>query len=360
MANQFALRYVKLVPEQTSSAATLTDANQIYGTASDMTDYDAVAGQPDYIGGEVDDESITHQFEVLYRSDMSRFGQAKSQQGKEYSEGGINFAMQADMFMGCHWYGVYGGTGSSVPAVSSGTHTFTEGNTHRLPSFTMKVGRDEKEHTYTGMCINRLGISASLNEYIMVSADYVGKAESAVGAIDNATVFCGRAVDGMHFADAQVKFNNDSTASTLVKSITCDWNMNLDTDMACTLGNTTYVRKPMNGLREITGSVEFAKVVHTAVESEPTYTQMITEGGLEVNNSGATDPALGITLTDGTSPTYIELYKVRWEAPSANVSGRDSQTMSLNFTALYGVNQSAMSKVIFNDTGSAAIPFGGL
>ena len=97
MADQFANRYVFLRPEQTTNQ---TNQTPTYGTASAMTAYDAVSGQPAYIGGEVDDESISHQFEVMYRADMSRFGNAKSQQGKEYSEGSISFAMQPDMFMG--------------------------------------------------------------------------------------------------------------------------------------------------------------------------------------------------------------------------------------------------------------------
>mgnify|MGYP003132993284 CR=1 FL=1 len=349
MANQFANRYVSLVPEQTTATGVRS-----YGTESAMTAYDLVGTNPDRVYGEVDDESITHQFEVLYRSDMSRFGQAKSQQGKEYSEGSLNFAMQPDDFMGLHFYGVYGND-----AVSTGVHTFTESSSNVLPSFTMRVGRDEKEHTYTGMCINRLGLSASLNEYVMVSADYNGKAESSVGTLET-PVFSGALVDAMHFSQATVKFNNDSTASTLVKSFNLDWNMNLDTDMACSLGNTTYVRQPTPGLREITGSVEFAKVIHTAVESEPTYTNMITAGGHTMNPTGSGDYAIRLEITDGTSPCTIDLLHVRWEAASANVSGRDSQTMSMNFTALVDSGTSGtniMSTMTFDDHLNGALRY---
>ena len=353
MANQFANRYVKLIPEQTTNQ---TNQTPTYAIGSGMTAYDAVSGQPAYIGGEVDDESISNNFEVMYRSDMSRFGASKSQQGKEYSEGSLNFAMQPDMFMGLHFFGVYGGE----PTASSGTHTFIETASCILPSFAINVGRDEKQHNYGGMCLNRLGLSANLNEYVMVSADYVGKSESAVGTVDAAPVFCGAGIDAMHFRQADVHFNNDSAASTLVKSVSIDWNMNLDTDNACALGSTTYVRQPTPGMREITGSVEFAKVIHTAVESEPTYTQMITSAGLEFNpDAAATDFALRLLITDGASPTTIDLYKLRWESATSNVSGRDTQTFSMNFTALFDADGSnpanAMSKVIFNDHTNAAI-----
>lgn len=352
MANQFANRYVGLIPEQTTNQSTQTPT---YGTASAMTIYDAVSGQPGILYGEADDESLSHQFDVLNRGDMSRFGQAKSQQGKEYSEGSVSFAMQPDMFMAAHFYGVYGG----APTVSTGLHTFVEAVANVLPSYTMDIGRDEKDHTYTGMCLNRLSLTANLNEYVMVSSDWNGKAESAVGALAT-PVFCGAGIDAMHFSQCSVRFNEDSTASTFVKAFSLEWNVNLDTDNACSLGNTTYVRQPLPQMREITGSVEFARILHTAVESEPTYTNMITAGGLEVNPDGAaSEYALRFTVTDGTSPCEINLYKVRWEAPTSNVSGRDGQTFTLNFTALYDADGSnpanSMSQVLFNDHANAAL-----
>lgn len=343
----FVNRYCFLTPEQTTNQ---TNQTLTYGTASAMTAYNS-ANSAAYIGGEIDDESISHQFETMYRSDMSHFGVSKSQQGKEYSEGSLNFAMQPDMFMASHFYAIYGGE----PAVSTGEHNFTEVTDKDLPSFKMEIGRDEKEHTYSGMMCNRLSISANLNEYVMVSSDWVGKSESAVSTLASPK-FCGAGVDAMHFRQCSVKFNNDSNASTLVKSINVDWTNNLDTDNACSLGSTTYSRAPVPQRREITGSIEFNKIIHTAVESEPTYTQMITSGGLEFSpTSASTDYALRLQITDGTSPTDIQIYKVRWEAASANVSGRDTQTMSLNFTALYDDGPSistasnAMSRVIFND-----------
>jgi len=351
MADQFANRYVFLTPEQTTNQ---TNQTATYGTASGMNAYNS-AKSATYLGGEVDDESISHQFEVMYRADMSRFGAAKSQQGKEYSEGSLSFAMQPDMFMAAHFYGVYGGE----PAVSTGEHTFTEVTNKSLPSYTIHVGRDEKEHKYEGMCLNRLGLSANLGEYVMVSSDWVGKSESAVATLATPT-FCGAGVDALHFRQCSVKFNEDAQASTLVKSISIDWNMNLDTDNACALGSVTYVRQPTPGMREITGSIEFAKVIHSAVESEPTYTQMITSGGLTMDPEAASDDyAIQLLITDGTSPCTIDLYKVRWEAVTSSVSSRDTQTMSMNFTALYdsdGANPAnAMSKTVFNDWADGTI-----
>ena len=348
----FANRYCLLIPEQTTNSTNQT--LDYGGTPSAMTAYSSAFG-PSYIGGEIDDESIQHQFETMYRSDMSHFGVSKSQQGKEYSEGGLNFAMQPDMFMGLHFYGIYGGE----PALSTGQHTFTEVTDKDLPSFKMQIGRDEKRHAYTGMMCNRLSISANLNEYVMVSSDWVGKSESAVAA-NISPVFSGAGVDAMHFRQCSVKFLEDGNASTLVKSISIDWTNNLDTDNACALGSTTYVRAPTPQRREITGSVEFAKVIHTAVESEPTYTQMITAGGLEFNpDAAAGDYAIQLLITDGTSPCTIDLYKVRWEAASSTVSGRDTQTMSMNFTALYDDGPTnpanAMSKVVFNDHANGTI-----
>ena len=54
-------------------------------------------------------------------------------------------------------------------------------------------------------------------------------------------------------------------------------------------------------------------------------------------NPGSAAPAIKLTFSEETGSDYLEvsLYKVRFEAPSANVSGRDTNTMTVNFVALY-------------------------
>jgi len=44
----------------------------------------------------------------------------------------------------------------------------------------------------------------------------------------------------------------------------------------------------------------------------------------------------------GNNYIKINFYNIRWEAPTSNVSGRDSQTMTVGFVALYDNNLGCM------------------
>ena len=341
MSSNFTNRYVIITPEHDTSSGIRS-----YGTKSTGSNAD--------IAGEVDDESISHMFDLMTRSDMSRYAAKKSLNGKEYSEGGLNLVAQPDDFLGMLFYGVYGDDSSGADSGSgdSGSYTFTAGSgatdpdvhtwtedlSHVLPSFTLEIGREEKEHTYTGMVLSRLGISASAGEYVTVSADFNGKAESATSALITPT-FAGSGVDGFHFANGTVTFHDGttSTSSTQIKSISLEYNINLDTDSACSIGNRTYVRQPAMQMREITGTVEFSRTFTTdgATSGEPAYDDITATGG-KLYDGDATNPAIKLVFQGASADDElaIEIHKVRWEAPSMNVSGRDQSTMSLNFVAL--------------------------
>ena len=323
----FSNRYVGIVKETT------------YGT-------DPGSG---YVFGEVDDESIKHSYDVMQRTDMSRYGTAKSNTGKEFSEGDINMAMLADNFLGTVLTGLFP-TDTVTGSSPTYTHTFTEAGTDR--SFTVLVGREEKEHTYTGVVVDSLSVSANINEYAMVSASFMGKAESALAAVGTSSPSF-NTNDPLYFADAKVFFNGDSTASNLVKSISFDINMNRDGDNACGLGDATYVRIPPFQRREITGTIEFNKIVHTAVESEPTYTQLTSADGLELSGSGV---ELKVQFGDESPADVVtfNFHKIRFEAPDANVSGRDTQTMTVPFIALFSPNDSKMMDVTVKNGQSSA------
>lgn len=320
-------RYVGIVKETT------------YGT-------DPTSG---YVFGEVDDESIKHTYDVMQRTDMSRYGTAKSNTGKEFSEGDINMAMLADNFLGTVLTGLFP-TDTVSGSSPTYTHTFTEAGTDR--SFTVLVGREEKEHTYTGVAIDSLSVSANINEYAMISASMMGRAESALDTV-GASSPSFNTNDPLYFADAKVFFNGDSTASNLVKSISFDINMNRDGDNACGLGDATYTRLPPFQRREISGTIEFNKIVHTAVESEPTYTQLTSADGLELSGSGI---ELKVQFGDESTADVLtfNFYKIRFEAPDANVSGRDTQTMTVPFIALYSPDDSKMMDVVMKNAQSAA------
>ena len=314
------------------------------------------SGTPIY--GEVDSESMSTRFDMLTRADISRPLAAKSVTGTEYSEGGVSLAVQVDDFVGNLLYAFFPQDTTSNPSGSIYKHILTEPSltnpAHGVyPSWTIRCGREEKEHTYTGMVANSLNISASVGEYVMMSVDFVGKAESAPAALATPT-FDGVAIDALHFADGQVTFadgagTNSTTAVASVKSISFDVNLNRDTDNAYAIGSSTYGRAPPAQRREISGTIEFNKVIYTSgVDAssnpldEPTYTAMVDADGLQYNDG--TLPAIQLKFLDEAGADYItfEFFKVRFEAPEASVSGRDTNTMSVGFIGLYDDNLGGM------------------
>lgn len=317
-----------------------------------------------YVFGEADDESIRHQFELLTRADMSRYGAAESHTGKEYSDGDINLALMNDNFMGNVLLGIMGK--DTIGSVASGLypHTFTEvENTTTLdtPSFTLIVGREEHEHYYTGAVVESLSINANLNEYATVGVNFMARAEGTVQNIGTLTPAFPDDKVALYFSNAKVFFNNDATASDAVKSISFDINLNRDGDNACGLGSTTYIRAPPAQRREISGTIEFNRYLTTAVESEPLYTELIATDGLEfAPDAGSTNTALKVQFGSDSVADLLtfNFYKIRFEAPEANVSGRDSQTLSVGFVALFDAGGSnpadkMMDIVMKNDQSSA-------
>jgi len=357
MTSNFTYRYLAMTPEHVSGTGVRN-----YGTASALNNTDKSGSTTDKVFGEVDDESIQYRFELLTRGDMSRYSAAKSVNGKEYSEGGINFVAQPDDLLGLCLYGIYGDDTTNDPpsgagyTVSGFVHTMKENKANILPSFTLEVGREAKEHTYTGMCINRLGISAAHGEYTTLSVDFVGKRESALGTLVAAPTYSGVAVDGFHFAEGEIKFSEagaSGVASTKIKSISIDFNMNLDTDAACAIGDRTYLRQPEPQMREITGTVEFSEDSTTGGTSIPSYEMLIAEGG-KLYDGVTADPAIKLHFTNGTQQLVIGIRKVRWEAPTSNVSGRDTQTLSLNFVALVDTADDIMSETVLTLTAASS------
>tara|TARA_R110000851_G_scaffold220399_6_gene373164 strand:- start:1042 stop:2250 length:1209 start_codon:yes stop_codon:yes gene_type:complete len=346
--------------------------------------------------GEVDDESFSTQFEMLGRSDISRQISSKMVTGTEYSEGGINMATQVDDFFGMLLHGIlpddtvsgsaatsqhvleaasYGlnkrtsntalankgvfdttvvyAVGDYViysdelwrftSAHSAGAWAPADAYLITYPSFTVRVGRESKEHTYTGMMLNSMNLTANVGEYVMSSFDFVGKSESATSALNTSSVlFDGVALDALHFANGTVKFDNGTdglgSASAKVKSINLSISMNRDTDNSYGLGSSTYRNAPASQLMEISGTIDFNEVVYTAAAEEPTYDTLITEDGLSFEDpSFDGNSVMQLVFNDmeaAASQLMIRLYHLRFEAPSANVSGRDTATMSVNFTAL--------------------------
>jgi len=334
---EFLNRYVSIEKEST------------YGTEP--------SGTPVY--GEVDDESLGTTYDLMTRQDMSRPISSKSVTGTERSEGDINLAIQVDDFVGNLLYSFFPHT-----TKPSGVHIFKEPSLTDpavgvYPSFTVRVGREEKEHTFTGMMTNSLNVSATVGEYAMMSVGFVGKSESATSALATPT-FDGAALDALYFANGEVKFNDGTGATPAavasVKSFSFDINLNRDTDNAYGIGNSTYIRAPPAQRREVTGTIEFNKVIYSSSLDEPTYDALVASDGLAYNDGSNT--VLSLKLLDEAGSDYIlfEFRNVRFEAPEASVSGRDTNTMTVNFIGLYDDDLGCM-RVTAQGSGLKSTPY---
>lgn len=322
-----------------------------------QTSFGTVGSGTQYFGL-IDDESFQTTYDINARADMTRYGAHTTKTGKRYAEGSINMALDDSPFAALLFNGIFqkittsGSTDPYTHVMTEATHDEGFNATETFPVFQCIILRDEKQHTYSDMSINRLSISASVGEYVMLSADFVGKAEDSSaltdiaaesGAFDPTINF-----EPVHFQSGEIFFRSGSntTKSSTVTSFSLEFNLNRDVDASFALGDDTCVREAPPQLREVTGTVEFQKVLHSTSVEEPLYGNLVDAGSDSVYQPGSSNPAIKLVLTSTTNhDTIIELFKCQWESPQSNVSGRDNQTMSLNFTALYDVTADVMAQV---------------
>lgn len=314
--------------------------------------------------GLVDDESFQTTFDVNARADMTRYGAHTTKTGKRYGEGTINMAMDDSSFLALIMKGIFpvvATTGSSDPY----THTMTEidhdagraGGTV-FPVYQAIVLRDEKEHTYNDLSLDSISISGSVGEYVMLSATFMGKPEdsSSPSALSTEATYNPVISEPVHFQSAEVVFRSstNTTASTSVSSVSLDISLNRDIDSSYALGSDTCVREAPPQLREISGSVEFITPIHATSVEEPLYGNLIDGGNSTKYQPGTSNPALTLTFTSTANhDVVITLYNLQWEAPTSNVSGRDTQKMSLNFTGLFDDTFGGMAKCVIRNALSA-------
>lgn len=320
-----------------------TFANRYVGIGKEATFNSAVASDA---YGEVNDESYSESFDLLTRPDITRFGTTKATDSKHYASGSFNMPLQPDFFCMRLLNGLYGAhTPGGTPGVDD---NLAEGGANTLPSFTVRIGRDDNNYEYAGQVVESIGISASIGEYAMMSANLTGAGTASIGALSSPSYdYTG---DAAHFANAYVNFEDvatNSAYSALVQSIDFEIKSNRDLDNSYTLGSDTCARAPPMQLREITGTITFHKAVLSGdvVVDEPHYTEL--EAG-HLNVGTASNPAISVLFeVDANNYIRFDFFKVHYGVPETSVSGRDSQTMSVPFTALYDTT-SAMSKITFS------------
>ena len=252
-----------------------------------------------------------------------------------------------------------GGTAITTPVATIGgskKHIFEEPplQTEVDPHYTIRVGRESKEHTFTGMTSTRLSLSANLNEYVMASVDFLGQAEAEPSAIQTSFSYSGNEVDALHFAEAELFVDGSANKSTKIRSVSLEININRDLDSAYAVGSNTITRQPPSRTREITGTMEFNEILYsddTTAAGEPSYQDLATATEVHKIHRGQGTPALKLKFTGaGTLATTefieIDLYNIRFEAPTASVSGRDPARMTVGFQAFYDSKATGAAKAI--------------
>ena len=320
---------------------------------------------------EAESESFQQSFDVLNRGDMNYYGSAKAIVSKKIVEGSINLPLQPDDFCLMMLHGIMGvDNGSSRTNFSAVFSEIPITASTTLPSYTIRVGRDDKEHIFPGQVVDSVSVSASIGEYAMMTVNMVGAQQnSSTGTLQTAVpTYTG---DAAHFANAYVRFDNiaDTTNySKLIHSIDFEIKTNRDMDNAYALGSDTCVRSPPVTMREITGSITFHKSLLAAdvTLGEPYFDELMgatQQNAQAVANPGSAAPAMSVRFdaspssAAGTRIVRFDFYKLHYEMPETSVSGRDSQTMTVNFSGLYDVGDAnAMCKITWctDDSGVVA------
>ena len=326
------------------------------------TNFGATPGSPTKVYGEIDEESMKQEMELLDRADITRYGKRKTVIGMRTAGGELSMALQGDRFCGMLIGQVFGSNthaGSGAPYTNTLAETDDESN---FNSYTIGVGRDTMEHRYLGQVLDEISIGANVGEYVMLSATFLGAKEDdsgtsgpgskgfALAAPTNSDLHTG---DAFHFQGAKVNFESKLSGanySEFVKSVEVSFSLGRDKENSYALASQTCTRAPPPTLREITGSIEFNRVINasTVADNEPHWDELLE--GLLVDGD-ATNPAISLSFAGGTNESLeINIYKVQYETPDSNVSGRDTQTLSLSFYALFDEAVGAMSDALWTTT----------
>jgi len=294
--------------------------------------------------GEVESETFQQTYDILKRADMNYYGAAKAVTSKLMSSGAVTMALQPDAFTLMCLHGI---TGVDSATNATDARNFTEIGvtaTDTLPSYTVMVGRDEYEHVFSGQVIDSISVSSSIGEYAMMTVNFTGaKQNDDNGALHtDLPAYTG---DAAHFSKAFVNFEasaSNSAFSSHVQSVDFEIRTNRDMDNSYSLGSDTCVRKPPVTLREVTGSITFHKSLDgdqasDIANNEPHFKDLM-PGTNALKNPGSAAPALSVLFeVDSNNFIQFNFPKLIYEMPETSVSGRDSQTMTVNFHGLYDI-----------------------
>ncbi len=305
--------------------------------------------------GEVESESFQQSYDVMKRNDMNYIGAAKAIVSKKTAEGSISMALQPDAFVFTCLHGIMGKDIEGASASDQRTFQELDGNEQGvLPSYAFKIGRDEKEHVFGGQVIESISVSASVGEYSMLTVNTIGAGQKS-STETLATAFPTYTGDAAHFAKSYVNFEGDASSSAksnLVQSIDFEIKTNRDIENSYSLSSETCIRAPPITTREISGSLTFHKSMLSGdVSAEPYFDELMgatATNGQALSNPSSGTPAISVLFeVDANNFIRFDFFKVHFEMPETSVSGRDSQTMSVNFHALYDLgDENKMMQIV--------------
>ena len=314
--------------------------------------------------GEVESETFGQTFDVIKRSDMNYWNSRQAVMGKITTSGGWTQALQPCHFTMMCIHGLFGA--STAMNLDGGTQVgiITETpitSINALPSYTFRIGRDDGEAIFPGQVMESMSVSASIGEYAMISFTTLGSTQTEDNNAHQTAIptYTG---DAVHFAKTFVNFEETATSadfSSMVQSIDFEIKNNHDMDNTYSLGSNTVDRRPPVTTREVSGSITFHKMLQSGdsgLNDALTYTEMM--GATSSNDTahvqpGSSTPALSVLFEDGTN-NYIrfDFFNIHYEMPETSVSGRDAQTMTINFHGLYDLTETTTVKVEYKSSDS--------
>lgn len=311
--------------------------------------------------GEVESETFQQSYDILKREDMNYYGSAKAITSKIYADGGFTMALQPDHFTFMMLHGIMG---VDTPAGgATDEHIFSEipvSAATELPVFAFHVGRDEKEHIFGGQVIESISVSASIGEYSMITVSTTGAGQNS-STETLATAVPTYTGDAAHFAKSYVRFEETATNSAhsnLVQSIDFEIKTSRDLDNSYNLSSETCIRPPPVTMREVSGSITFHKslLAGDVADNELSFDELMDTTGNSVNPGSGTPALSALFYVDATHYIRFDFFKLIYEMPETSVSGRDSQTMSVNFHGLYDLGDAnAMMQIACKSADSSVV-----
>jgi hypothetical protein len=315
--------------------------------------------------GEVESETFGQTFDVNKRSDMNYWNSRQAVMGKISSSGGWSQVLQPCRFTMMCIHGLFGDNPTVFESTGPTTGIIAEPaitSVTELPSYTFRIGRDDGEAIFPGQVMESMSVSASVGEYAMISFATIGSTQTAEasGLGTDIPTYTG---DALHFAKTYVNFEEAATSSafsSMVQSIDFEIKNNHDIDNTYALGSNSVARKPPVTTREVSGSITFHKMTETGdtgLDDAVTYAELM--GATSANGAaevypGSSTPALSVLFEDSaTNFIRFDFFNLHYEMPETSVSGRDSQTMTVKFHALYDLTATSTVKVAFESTDSA-------